>query len=94
MRVCMCLVCVCVCVRVCVQAYTHAMSHLGTQLLHLQSENSHEKQHPGVDIQLSWIHLPYTPHCPEIWVHHLVQMLQNAEQKHLKIKLNVYSLNK
>jgi len=75
------------CVCVCVQAYTYAMSHLGTQLLHLQNENSHEKQHPGVDIQLSWIHVPYTPRCPEIWVHHLVQMLQNAEQMLLKIKL-------
>ena len=52
-------VCVCVCVRACivcvcawVSAYTNAISHLGTQPLRLQNEDSYEKQHPGVDIQL------------------------------------------
>ena len=84
--VCVCALCVCVCI-VCVCLYTrinYIISHLGTQPLHLQNESSHEKQHPGADIQLSWIHLPYTPHCPEIWVHHLVQMLQRTEQMLLK----------
>ena len=82
--VCVGVVCVCVChvclyVSVCASIHT-CISHLGTQPLHLQNESSHEKQHPGVDIQLGWIHLPYTLHYLEIWVHPLVQMLQKAEQ--------------
>ena len=46
-------VCVNVLVLVCVQAQIACISHLDTQPPHLQNENSHENQYPGVDIQLN-----------------------------------------
>ena len=81
-----CVFCVCVCVQVCVHVcecvcvQTCTTSHLDTQPPHLQNESSYENQYPGVDIQLSSIHFPCTPHCPEILAHHLFQMLQKVEQ--------------
>ena len=77
--------CVCMCACVCMNHCTH----LSTQLLHLQNDGSYDLQCPGVDSQPAWTHSQCRTHCLDIWVQHLVQMLRNSQQRHLKPKQNL-----